>query len=100
METLLEKSEKRKTRKERKTKPNLEAVCKNVSTDALETKLEIQLFPLFKRSMSAKHEKSTTYIQKAINGELNHLRIAKRVIEDYSTFKICIKNFVTLLENY
>ena len=99
METVLENAPKRKPRKERKTKPNLEAVCKTISREELKAKLELQLYNLFKRSMSAKHEKSTTYIQKAINGEINHLRIAQRVIQDYGVYQRCIDNFVELLEN-
>ena len=99
METLLEKTKTRKPRKEPKTKPNFEAVSKALTQEELKVKLELQLFPLFKRSMSAKHEKSTTYIQKAINGEINHLRIANRVIQDYYQYLTNIERFVELLEN-
>ena len=99
METLLEKTKTRKPRKESKTKPNFDAVSKTISREELKAKLETQLYPLFKRSMSAKHEKSTTYIQKAINGEINHLRIANRVIQDYYQYLTNIERFVELLEN-
>lgn len=98
METLLDKSLKRKANKAKKQSiPDV--VCKNVDSQELKIKIENKIKYLFLRSMSAKHEKSVTYINKAIAGELPTMRIANRVRQDYIEYQRCINNFVSLLEN-
>lgn len=98
METLFQKSEKRIANKAKKQSiPDV--ICKNVDSQELKTKIENKIKYLFLRSMSAKHEKSVTYINKAIAGELPTMKIANRVRVDYIEYQRCINSFVTLLEN-
>lgn len=99
VKTLKVKSETRKYNKQNRLQISPDLICKTVDDQELKIKIENQLFPLFKRSMSAKHEKSTTYVVKAINGELPTMRIANRIRNDYSKYQASIYNLVTLFSN-
>jgi len=98
MAILFDKAQKRKENQVTK-KSVQDIVCKTVDAQELKTKIKTKLHPLFLRSMSAKHEKSVNYINKAIAGELPTMRIANRVRMDYLEYQSCLNNFVSLLEN-
>ncbi len=74
-----------------------ETISKTISKEELKVKLENQLLPLFKRSMSAKHEKSSTYVMKAVNGELPTMRIANRVREDHKKYSEILNQLIEVL---
>jgi hypothetical protein len=81
----------------KKMKP--EIICKRVDDEDLKIKIDNKLFNLFKRSMSAKHEKSTNYILKSIKGEMPTMRIAKSVQSDFNQYEKIVNELVDLLHN-
>ncbi|MFN3753344.1 hypothetical protein [Flavobacterium sp.] len=96
--TLQEKAQSRKSNKHKRKQLPQEIICKTVGIDELKTKIENKIFNLFKRSMSAKHEKSTSYVTKAINGELPTMRIANKIRVDYAEYQKTVFQLIEILK--
>lgn len=96
--TISKKNQSRKRNNLKTTKTPKETICKIVDKTELKTKIENKLFNLFKRSMSAKHEKSTSYVTKAINGELPTMRIANSIRDDYAAYQQNVLELIDILK--
>ena len=75
-------------------------ICKTFDESQLKIKIENQIKVLFIRSMSAKHEKSTHYVSKAIKGELPTMRIANRIRADYTEYQKIINALIGIMKNH
>lgn len=97
IKTLRDKATSQKANKKAKQQAP-ENICKTFDESQLKIKIENKINGLFIRSMSAKHEKSTNYVSKAIKGELPTMRIANRIRVDYAEYQKTVLQLIEILK--